>query len=172
MQAVSQGVSVMPASSARVSCRNRRLVLSALIAAAPLLGAAATPTYVPHAVAPGTAPLPFSDAVLSGDTLYVAGHIGVDARSGNVPADADAEARTVMEAVKHTVEAAGFGMDNLVSVTVFCTDLALYERFNAVYRGYFHDHFPARAFVGVDKLVRGAHFEVMGVAVRPAPAGR
>ena len=71
-----------------------------------------------------------------------------------------------MEAVKHTVETAGLQMDDLASVTVYCTDLGLYETFNAVYAGYFHGHHPARAFIGVDKLVRGAHFEVLGVAVR------
>jgi 2-iminobutanoate/2-iminopropanoate deaminase len=127
------------------------------------------PTYIPHASAPGSAPLPFSDAVLAGDTLYVAGHIGVDAHTGNVPADADSEAQEVMDAVKHTVEAAGLTMDDLVSVTVYCTDLALYDKFNAVYRSFFHGHYPARAFIGADRLVRGAHFEVMGVAVRAAP---
>lgn len=127
------------------------------------------PTYIPHASAPGSAPLPFSDAVLAGDTLYVAGHIGVDAHTGNVPADADSEAQEVMDAVKHTVEAAGLTMDDLVSVTVYCTDLALYDKFNAVYRSFFHGHYPARAFIGADRLVRGAHFEVMGVAVRAVP---
>ena len=150
-----------------------RIFLAAIAALAvitPLAAGAAPPTYIPHATAPGGAPLPFSDAVLAGDTLYVAGHIGIDAHSGNVPADPDSEARQVMDAVKHTVEAAGLRMDDLVSVTVFCTDLALYDKFNAVYRGYFHGHYPARAFIGADKLVRGAHFEVLGIALRAAPA--
>jgi 2-iminobutanoate/2-iminopropanoate deaminase len=71
-----------------------------------------------------------------------------------------------MEGVKHTVEAAGFKMDDLVSIQVYCTDLGLYGAFNDIYRSYFHAHFPARAFIGVDKLVRGAHFEVMGTAVK------
>ena len=74
-----------------------------------------------------------------------------------------------MEAVKHTVESAGLSLDQLVSVTVYCTDLQLYDTFNAVYRSYFHGHYPARAFIGTDKLLRGAHFEVQGVAVRGTP---
>jgi 2-iminobutanoate/2-iminopropanoate deaminase len=53
-------------------------------------------------------------------------------------------------------------------VQVYCTDLALYDAFNGVYRGYFGQHFPARAFLGVKELVRGAHFEVQGIAVRTA----
>ena len=149
-------------------------VLGAISTLAMILPAAAAtgtvpPTYIPHASAPGSAPLPFSDAVLAGDTLYVAGHIGLDAHTGSVPADPGSEAQAVMAAVKHTVEAAGLTMDDLVSVTVYCTDLALYDRFNAVYRDYFHRHYPARAFIGADRLVRGAHFEVMGVAVRTVP---
>jgi len=153
----------------------QQLALAALVSISTLamtpLAAATTPppTYMPHAAAPGSAPLPFSDAVLAGDTLYVAGHIGIDAHTGNVPADADSEAKEVMDAVRHTLEAAGLTMDDLVSVTVYCTDLALYDRFNAVYRSYFHGHYPARAFIGADRLVRGAHFEVMGVAVRAVP---
>jgi 2-iminobutanoate/2-iminopropanoate deaminase len=59
-------------------------------------------------------------------------------------------------------------MADLVSVTVYCTDLDLYDKFNAVYRSYFHDNYPARAFIGVSKLVRGAHFEIAGVAIKPA----
>jgi len=116
--------------------------------------------------------LPFSDAVQAGNTLYVAGSIGLDPKTtadmktARVPDDSAEEAKLVMEAVKRTVEGAGYKMDDLVSVQIFCTDLALYAAFNDIYRSYFHGHFPARAFIGVDKLVRGAHFEVMGTAVK------
>jgi len=156
-----------PGASATLAAIAALAVIAALGVIAPA-AAATPPRYIPHAVAPGSPALPFSDAVLAGDTLYVAGHIGLDARVGSVPADADSEAKAVMDAVKHTVEAAGLTMDDFVSVTVYCTDLALYDKFNAVYRGYFPGHYPARAFIGAEKLVRGAHFEVMGVAVRTA----
>jgi enamine deaminase RidA (YjgF/YER057c/UK114 family) len=55
-------------------------------------------------------------------------------------------------------------------VTIYCTDIALYDKFNAVYRSYFHGHFPTRAFIGVSQLVRGAHFEIAGIAVKPSLA--
>jgi enamine deaminase RidA (YjgF/YER057c/UK114 family) len=57
-------------------------------------------------------------------------------------------------------------MDDVVSMQVFCTDLALYDTFNNVYRTYFTHGFPARAFIGAPALLRGAHFEVLGIAVR------
>ena len=108
---------------------------------------------------------PFSQAVLVKDTLYIAGTLGVD-KSGAVPADVKAEIKLVLDSLKQTIESAGLKMDDLVSVQVFCTDLGLYDTFNEAYRTYFHGHFPARAFLGADKLLRGAHFEVMGIAVK------
>jgi 2-iminobutanoate/2-iminopropanoate deaminase len=110
--------------------------------------------------------LPFSDAVQVGDTLYVAGHIGLDPKTGQAPATAEEEAHLVMEAVKSTVEQAGFSMDDLISVQIFCTDLSLYDTFNNVYKTYFHQNYPARAFIGAAKLVRNGRFEVLGIAVK------
>ena len=110
--------------------------------------------------------LPFSDAVLVGNTLYIAGHIGTDPKTGQAPADAEQEAHLVMDGIKRTVEAAGLSMDDVVSMQIFCTDLKLYDTFNSVYKGYFHGDFPARAFVGTDKLLRNGHYEVLGIAVK------
>lgn len=110
--------------------------------------------------------LPFSDGVLVGNTLYIAGHIGLDGKTGQPPASAEEEARLVMDEIKQTVESAGMSMDDVVSVQVFCTDLKLYDTFNTVYKTYFHGDFPARAFLGTDKLLRGGRYEVMGVAVK------
>lgn len=113
---------------------------------------------------------PFSESVMADGTLYLSGHIGADKATGHPPNDIETEARLAMDAVKRTVEKSGLSMDDLVSVTVYCTDLGLYDRFNDVYRTYFHRHFPARAFIGINALVQGAHFEVAGIAVRPAGA--
>jgi len=110
--------------------------------------------------------LPFSDAVLVGNTLYIAGHIGLDPKTGLAPADPEAEAHLVMDGIKKTVESAGLSMDDVVSMQIFCTDLKLYETFNAVYKTYFHGDFPARAFVGSDKLLRNGHYEVLGIAIK------
>jgi len=112
--------------------------------------------------------LPFSDGVLVGNTLYIAGHIGLDPTSGKSPADAEQEARLVMDGVKQTVESAGLTMDDVVSVQVFCTDLKFYETFNNVYKTYFHGDYPARAFIGAGSLLRGGRYEVLGVAVKKA----
>jgi reactive intermediate/imine deaminase len=112
--------------------------------------------------------LPFSDGVLVGNTLYIAGHIGLDPKTGMPPPSAEDEARMVMEGIKQTVEAAGLTMDDVVSLQVFCSDLKLYETFNGAYKSYFHGDYPARAFVGAANLLRGGRFEVTGIAVKRA----
>lgn len=109
--------------------------------------------------------LPFSDAVLAGNTLYIAGHIGLD-KTGQPPADATEEAHLVMDGIKQTVELSGFTMNDVVWIQIFCSDLKYYDTFNGVYKTYFQGDFPARAFLGTDKLLRGAKYEVMGIAVR------
>ena len=109
---------------------------------------------------------PFSDAVRVGQTLYLAGRIGLDPATNKPPADAAAEVRTVMDQIKAVLAQEGMSMDDLVTVTVYCTDLGLYGTFNDVYRTYFTKGFPARAFIGSGPLLAGGRFEVQGIAVK------
>ncbi len=138
----------------------------------PLAAGAAPITHFPAgagAAPPGAGPAPpFSAAVLAGDTLYVAGTTDTDPATGKPPPDAKDGARRVLDNVKRTVEGAGLTMDDLVWVQVFCSDLSYYAAFNEVYRTYFKGPMPARAFIGAGSLLGGAHFEVMGIAVRPS----
>lgn len=122
--------------------------------------------YVTPEGANGASAAPYSLGVMAGGAFYVAGHLGTDPATGQLASDVEHEAHFVLDQVKATLQKAGLTMDDLVSVTIYCTDLSLYDKFNGIYRGYFHDHYPARAFIGVDKLVRGAHFEVQAVAVK------
>ena len=115
---------------------------------------------------PVAANAPFSEAVLNGETLYIGGHIGIDPKTGKPGATPEEEARLVMEAVKRTVEAGGLTMADVIDVTVYCSDVSLYDAFNGVYRTYFHGNYPARAFIGSGKLLFGARYEVKGIAVR------
>ncbi len=110
--------------------------------------------------------LPFSDAVLAGNTLYIAGNIGLDPKTGKPPDSVEDEAHVVLDGVKATLTEAGMTMDDLVSVQIFCSDVSLFNRFNVVYRTYFQKDFPARAFIGSGPLLFGARFEVQAVAVK------
>lgn len=110
--------------------------------------------------------LPFSDGILVGDTLYLAGQIGLDPKTGAPPADIEQEVHLLLDGIKGTLAEAGMTMDDLVYVQVFCSDLSLFDKFNGVYRTYFTKEFPARAFIGAGSLLRGGHFELQAIAVK------
>ena len=109
---------------------------------------------------------PYSNAVLVGDTLYLAGAIGIDPATGAPPPKIEDEVKIVMDSMKARLEMAGMSMSDLVMVNIHCPDLSLYGAFNDVYRTYFDDHFPARAFLGSGPLLANGHFELTGIAVK------
>ena len=109
---------------------------------------------------------PFSDAVLVGDTLYLAGRIGFLPGTRKLPPTAEEEARLVLDQFKAVLAETGMTMDDLVSVTVFCSDVSLFDTWNKVYPTYFGKDLPARAFIGSGQLLFGARFEMQAIAVR------
>jgi len=110
--------------------------------------------------------LPFSDAVWAGDTLYLAGHIGLDPATGRPPAETAGEIRIMLDSFKATLAAAGLEMRHLVYIQIFCSDISLFAEFNTIYRTYFEKPFPTRAFIGSGPLLFGAKFEIQGIAAR------
>jgi len=112
------------------------------------------------------APLPFSDAVLVGDTLYLSGRIGIDPATGLVPPDVGEELRLLFDGFEAVLREANMSMDDLVWVQVYSPDISLWERFNAAYLERFSKALPARAFLGSGQLLLGGRFEMLGVAVK------
>lgn|SRR5262245_22730184 len=112
------------------------------------------------------AQLPFSDGVVIGNTLYLAGRLGTDPKTNKVPDDPEQEARLMIDGIKAVLTEAGMTMDDLVTVQIFCADVSLYDKFNTIYRSYFNKNLPARAFLGSGTLLRGARFEMQGIAVK------
>lgn len=110
--------------------------------------------------------LPFSDAVLVGDTLYISGRIGMDPATGKVPDDPDREADLLLEQFVEVLKLAGMTMDDLVSLTIHCPEVSLWQQFNARYVRRFSREFPARAFLGSGPLLLNGRFEMLGVAVK------
>ena len=113
-----------------------------------------------------TSSLPFSDAVLVGDTLCLSGRIGIDPVTGRAPSDVDAEIKLLLDGVDAVLREAGMTMDDLVSVQIFSPELSLWEPFNEAYVKRFSRELPARAFIGSGPLLLGGRFELMGIAVR------
>lgn len=110
--------------------------------------------------------LPFSSAVVVGNTAYLSGHIGLNLGTRTVPADLDAEIHAMMAALRDTLTRTMLTMNDLVFVQVYCSDVSLFDQFNAIYTTYFQYPLPARAFLGSGPLLFGARFEIQGIAVK------
>jgi len=109
---------------------------------------------------------PYSQAVRIGDLVYTAGQIPLDPATGTmVSKNIEAQTRQVLHNVSAVLEAAGSGLDRVVKVTVFMTDLGQFAQMNAVYAEFFPDAPPARSAVEVSALPLGAMIEMEAVAV-------
>ena len=109
---------------------------------------------------------PYSQAVLSGNLLFVSGQIGIDPQSGKlVEGGLKEQARQALKNLKAIVEDAGFSMEDIVWVLVFLKDIGSYGEFNEVYREFFREP-PARAVVEVGNLPAGALVEITAIAVK------
>jgi len=118
-------------------------------------------------MAGGPVQAPFSDAILSGNTLYLAGRIGIDPKTGKVPEKIEDEIKLLLDGEKDVLAQAGMTMDDLVYVQVACMDLSLFGRFNPIYASYFTTKdYPAREFIGAGSLLVGGHFELQAIAVK------
>ncbi len=108
---------------------------------------------------------PYSQAILAGGWLYVAGQIPLDPKTGRmVEGSFEEKVRRVLDNLKAIVEAAGGSLDDVVKVTVYLRDINLFSRFNQVYAEYFKENPPARVVVEVSNLPKGADLEVEAVA--------
>lgn len=96
---------------------------------------------------------PYSQGVRAGEWVFVSGQGPLDPETGRVVGEAIEEqtART-LENIRVILEAAGATMADVVKVTVHLSDIALFDRFNAVYERYFPDPKPARTTVGSQLL--------------------
>jgi 2-iminobutanoate/2-iminopropanoate deaminase len=110
--------------------------------------------------------MPFSDAVVSGNTLYVAGQQGPDAKGKVTGTDITTQTHNTIAVIQRLVEKAGFKMSDIVSVTVYITDLADVPAMNKVYIKEMPDPKPARATVKVAGLIGDAKIEISCIAVK------
>ncbi|MDR0621131.1 MAG: RidA family protein [Deltaproteobacteria bacterium] len=122
---------------------------------------------MPKTVATDQAPAaigPYSQAIISGNFVYVSGQLPLDPKTGQMPAKAADQAKQSLENVKAILEAAGSSLAKAVRVGIFMTDLAYFAAVNEVYATFFKDSFPARSTVQVAALPRGAQIEIEAVA--------
>lgn len=111
---------------------------------------------------------PYSQAVFSGNTLYISGQIALtrDKQPILIDSDIEQETKQVMFNLKSILEAAKMDFGNVVKTTIYVTNLADFAAINKVYGSYFKGNYPARETVQVDSLPRGAHVEISAIAVQ------
>jgi len=114
----------------------------------------------------GNKSLPFSDGILAGNTLYVAGQEGTDDQGKLVAGGITPEARAALDNIQKVIKAAGFEMKDIVSVTVYLADIKEFGDMNKVYREFMPDPKPARATIQAAGLVNNARIEVSAIAVK------
>jgi 2-iminobutanoate/2-iminopropanoate deaminase len=110
---------------------------------------------------------PYSQAVDSGDTVFLSGQIGLDPNLGSLVAGGIApETRQVMDNIREVLRAAGLGFGDVVKTTIFLVNLADFETVNRIYGEHFTEGFPARSTIQVAALPRGALVEIEVIARR------
>ena len=109
----------------------------------------------------------YSQAVRSGDTVYMSGQIPLDPQSMNVVGNGDfaAEAHQVFKNLRAVALAAGGSLDDIVNLNAYLTDLGNFAVFNEVMAEYFTQPYPARAAIGVAALPKGVQVEADAVLV-------
>jgi 2-iminobutanoate/2-iminopropanoate deaminase len=110
--------------------------------------------------------LPFSDGIIAGNTLYIAGQEGAD-DSGKLPAGGiGPETTAALGNIEKVLKAAGFELKDVVSVTVYLADIHEFGDMNKIYRTVMPDPKPVRATVQVAALVNNARIEISAIAVK------
>ena len=107
----------------------------------------------------------YSQAIRTGDTVYLSGQIGLDPETMQMAEGIEAQAHRVFQNLRAVAEAAGGRLDDMVKLTVYLTDLVHFPRINEIMAGYFSRPYPARAAVGVAGLPRNAIVEIEAVMV-------
>jgi 2-iminobutanoate/2-iminopropanoate deaminase len=145
-----------------------RLIMSAVVIAF-VVGAAAQPGFAQERKAINlstTRGLPFSDGIVAGNTLYVAGQEGTDASDKLVAGGIGPETTAALENVEKVLKAAGFELKDVVSVTVYLADIHEFPDMNKIYKGVMPDPKPARATIQAAALVNNARIEISAIAMK------
>src|SRR3989440_10978490 len=109
---------------------------------------------------------PYSQAVRVGSTIYCAGQIPLDPKSGQiVSGDIAAQTRRVLDNVAAVLKAEALTFDNVVKTTIFLTNLGDFQTVNEVYGSYFKQDPPARSTIQVAALPKGANVEIEVIAI-------
>ncbi|HKW17606.1 MAG TPA: RidA family protein [Terriglobales bacterium] len=110
--------------------------------------------------------LPFSDGIVVGNTLYLAGQQGLDASGKLVPGGITPETKAALETIERVIKKAGFKLSDIVSVNVYLADINEFGDMNNVYKAFLPNPKPARTTIQAAVLVNHARIEISAIAVK------
>lgn len=107
---------------------------------------------------------PYSQAIKSGNILFISGQVPINPATGEITGDIKAQTRQVLENLKSILLAAGASPADVVKTTVFLKNLDDFNSMNEIYREYFSEDAPARSTIEVSRIPRGALIEIEAIA--------
>jgi 2-iminobutanoate/2-iminopropanoate deaminase len=113
-----------------------------------------------------TKELPFSDGIVAGNTLYIAGQEGTDESGKLAEGGIAGETKAALENIEKVIKAGGFDLKDIVSVTVYLADIHDFPDMNKVYKSFLPYPKPARATIQAAALVNNARIEISAIAVK------
>jgi 2-iminobutanoate/2-iminopropanoate deaminase len=108
---------------------------------------------------------PYSQAIKSGNMLFISGQVPVNPATGELTGDIKVQTRQVLENLKSILLAAGASLVDIAKTTVFLKNIDDFAAMNEVYRDYFPNDAPARSTIEVSRIPRGSLVEIEAIAV-------
>ena len=109
---------------------------------------------------------PYSQAVMTGDMLFISGQVALVPATGELAnADLAEETTQVMKNLQAVLEEAKLNFAHVVKTSIFLSEMSLFAQVNEVYGSYFTGDYPARETVAVKGLPRGVNVEISVIAV-------
>ncbi len=107
---------------------------------------------------------PYSQAIVSGNTVYCSGQIPINPKTGDIPEGVSAQAHQVFTNIKNLLEASGTSIDNVIKTSVFIKNMNDFAEINSIYAQYFTEPYPARSCVEVARLPKDVLLEAEVIA--------
>lgn len=107
---------------------------------------------------------PYSQAVQTGNLVFLSGQIGIDPATGNMSDPVEEQTEQSMENLGAVLNESGLGFDDVVQARIYFVNMSDWTAVNGIYASYFKDNPPARAAVQVAGLPKGAKVEIEMVA--------
>lgn len=109
---------------------------------------------------------PYSVYVISGDTIYISGQLGLDPKTNELKETVEEQAKQSLQNLKNILELNGFNMKNVVKTTVLLSDMSNFSKINEVYASFFNEPYPARSAFAVKELPKKGLIEIEAVAIK------